>query len=90
MAEIEILDTCVSQKQLIYLINLDIYSSVLQIPNSLDYMRWADCFLVVYSVVDRHSFYEAEKILQQLTKLKLPSYYSTLIVGNKCDLEHNR
>lgn len=74
VAEIEILDTFSGSNNAI----------------NLDYMRWADCFLLVYSVIDRASFYEVEKILQQLSKVKVPSYYSTLILGNKCDMENHR
>lgn len=57
---------------------------------SYDHIRWADAFLIIYSIVDRESFYEAERILKQLAKLKLPSYYTSLLIGNKRDLEHSR
>jgi Ras family len=55
-----------------------------------DVIRWADSFLVIYSIVDRDSFHEAEKLLKQISKLKLPSYYTALLLGNKNDLEHSR
>lgn len=61
-----------------------------QLGHIYDQIRWADSFLIVYSIVDRESFYEAEKILKQLAKLKLPSYYTSLLLGNKSDLEHSR
>lgn len=72
--EIEILDTC----NTIHGYSYD------QITN------WADSFLIIYSIVDRESFHEAERILKQLSKLKLPSYYTSLLLGNKSDLEHSR
>lgn len=53
-------------------------------------IRWADSFLIVYSIVDRESFNEAEAILKQLSRLKLPSYYTCLLLGNKSDLSHAR
>ncbi|XP_070503961.1 ras-related and estrogen-regulated growth inhibitor-like protein [Chironomus tepperi] len=55
-----------------------------------DVFRWADSFLVIYSIVDRDSFQEAEKLLKKISKLKLPSYYTALMLGNKNDLEHSR
>lgn len=61
-----------------------------QLGCTYDHIRWADSFLIVYSICDRESFYEAEKILKQLSKLKLPSYYTILLLGNKSDLTHSR
>lgn len=55
-----------------------------------EHLRWGDAFVVVYSICDKHSFAEAEDYLQQLAKLKLPSYYTTLLLGNKRDLDHSR
>lgn len=89
--DIEILDTCkvrcISSKK--YSIHQFLFS-FLQHGHIYDQIRWADSFLIVYSIVDRESFYEAEKILKQLAKLKLPSYYTSLLLGNKSDLEHSR
>lgn len=45
---------------------------------------------MVYSICDKPSFSAAEDYLEQLTKLKLPSYYTTLLLGNKRDLDHVR
>lgn len=55
-----------------------------------DIIRWADAFLIIYSIVDRDSFYEAERLLKKISKLKLPSYFTTLLLGSKNDLEHSR
>ncbi|XP_044761233.1 ras-related and estrogen-regulated growth inhibitor-like protein [Coccinella septempunctata] len=55
-----------------------------------EHIRWGEAFAIVYAVNDRHSFHEAQEILNQLTKLKLPSYYTSLLLGNKKDLEHCR
>ncbi|KAJ8921884.1 hypothetical protein NQ315_008517 [Exocentrus adspersus] len=54
-----------------------------------EHIRWGEAFVIVYSVVDRHSFHEAQEILGQLVKLKLPSYYTSLLLGNKRDLDHS-
>lgn len=88
-ADIEILDTCNVSKT----VALNLLSKLIEIAtlqHSYDHIRWADSFLIVYSIVDRESFYEAERILKQLSKLKLPSYYTSLLLGNKSDLEHSR
>uniref|UniRef100_A0A8D8J4P2 small monomeric GTPase n=3 Tax=Culicinae TaxID=43817 RepID=A0A8D8J4P2_CULPI len=55
-----------------------------------EHLRWGDAFVVVYSICDKASFEEAADYLQQLTKLKLPSYYTILLLGNKSDLDHAR
>ncbi|XP_037922049.1 ras-related and estrogen-regulated growth inhibitor-like isoform X2 [Hermetia illucens] len=55
-----------------------------------EHIRWGDAFVVVYSICDKPSFSAAEDYLEQLTKLKLPSYYTTLLLGNKRDLDHVR
>lgn len=80
----------------IYLINLKLFQLVIficlfQKTGCLyEHLRWGDAFVVVYSICDKPSFSEAEDYLQQLTKLKLPSYYTTLLLGNKRDLDHSR
>ncbi|XP_055588098.1 ras-related and estrogen-regulated growth inhibitor-like isoform X1 [Uranotaenia lowii] len=55
-----------------------------------EHLRWGDAFVVVYSICDKGSFEEAADYLIQLTKLKLPSYYTILLLGNKSDLDHAR
>ncbi|PSN34439.1 hypothetical protein C0J52_26864 [Blattella germanica] len=55
-----------------------------------DHIRWGEAFVVVYSVCDRNSFNDAHELLDKLGKLKLPSYFTTLLLGNKRDLDHSR
>ncbi|KAJ4444420.1 hypothetical protein ANN_06212 [Periplaneta americana] len=55
-----------------------------------DHIRWGEAFVVVYSVCDRNSFNDAHDLLDKLGKLKLPSYFTTLLLGNKRDLDHSR
>ncbi|KAG5877554.1 Ras-related and estrogen-regulated growth inhibitor [Gonioctena quinquepunctata] len=54
-----------------------------------EHIRWGEAFVIVYSVVDKHSFHEAQEILGQLVKLKLPSYYRVFF-RKKRDLDHSR
>ncbi|XP_055908037.1 ras-related and estrogen-regulated growth inhibitor-like isoform X2 [Eupeodes corollae] len=55
-----------------------------------EHIRWGDAFVIVYSICDKPSFSNAQGCLEQLAKLKLPSYYTTLLLGNKRDLDHAR
>lgn len=55
-----------------------------------DHLRWADVFVVVYSICDKYSLLIAEDYLEELSKMKMPSYYTTLLLANKRDLEHAR
>jgi Ras-related and estrogen-regulated growth inhibitor-like protein len=63
---------------------------VVQTTCLYDHIRWADAFVIVYSVVDLSSFNEAQYLLDELSKHKLPSYFATLLLGNKRDLDHSR
>lgn len=54
-----------------------------------EHVRWADCFLVVYSVCDRTSLLDARELLQRLSETKAAHAPVTLL-GNKRDLEHCR
>ncbi|XP_075158151.1 uncharacterized protein LOC142231428 [Haematobia irritans] len=49
-----------------------------------------DLFVVVYSVVDRNSFKQAEKILQYLKENEMLLTRGAILVGNKTDLERHR
>ncbi|XP_046803069.1 uncharacterized protein LOC111678629 [Lucilia cuprina] len=49
-----------------------------------------DLFVVVYSVVDRSSFKQAEKILQYLKENEMLLTRGAILVGNKTDLERHR
>lgn len=55
-----------------------------------EHIRWGEAFVIVYAVNNRNSFHEAQETLNLLNKLKLPSYYTCLLLGNKKDLEHCR
>ncbi|XP_037080497.1 ras-related and estrogen-regulated growth inhibitor-like protein [Pollicipes pollicipes] len=55
-----------------------------------NHLRWGEAFLVVYSVCDRSSFQAARGFLETLGQEKLPGYFTTVLLGNKRDLEHAR
>ncbi|XP_056402668.1 ras-related and estrogen-regulated growth inhibitor-like protein isoform X2 [Hyla sarda] len=64
----------------------------LQTCVSEDQLRWADGFILVYSICDRNSFNVMQKQLQRIRQLKRrnSSAAPIIIVGNKRDLQHRR
>lgn len=72
--EVEILDTSRCEE------NNCLYSHI----------RWGEAFVIVYSVTCKQSFQEARGLLKQLADLRLPSYFTALLLGNKRDLDHAR
>jgi len=51
-------------------------------------MRTGEGFLCVYSIVSRNSFEEISTFYQQILRVKDKDYFPVIIIGNKCDLEH--
>lgn len=54
------------------------------------YMRTGEGFLLVYSINSRQSFEEILVFQQQILRVKDKDYFPIIVVGNKCDLEHER
>ena len=54
------------------------------------YMRTADGFLMVYSVIDRKTFEEVQEFYEQILRVKDCDKAPMVLVGNKCDLESER
>jgi GTPase KRas protein len=54
------------------------------------YMRTGEGFLCVYSIISRNSFEEISTFYQQILRVKDKDYFPVIIIGNKCDLEHER
>jgi GTPase KRas len=54
------------------------------------YMRTGEGFLLVYSISSRQSFEEIMTFQQQILRVKDKDYFPIIVVGNKCDLEHER
>jgi GTPase KRas len=54
------------------------------------YMRTGEGFLLVYSITSRESFEEITTFQQQILRVKDKDYFPMVVVGNKCDLEHER
>lgn len=54
------------------------------------YMRTADGFLMVYSVIDRKTFEEINEFYEQILRVKDCDKVPMVLVGNKCDLESER
>lgn len=54
------------------------------------YMRTGEGFLLVYSITSRESFEEITTFQQQILRVKDKDSFPMVVVGNKCDLEHER
>eukprot|EP01099_Mayorella_cantabrigiensis_P000033 TRINITY_DN1018_c0_g1_i1.p1 TRINITY_DN1018_c0_g1~~TRINITY_DN1018_c0_g1_i1.p1 ORF type:complete len:186 (-),score=35.09 TRINITY_DN1018_c0_g1_i1:265-822(-) len=54
------------------------------------YMRAAQGFLCVYSVISRPSFEEIASFRDQILRIKDVTVFPMVLVGNKCDLESSR
>jgi GTPase KRas protein len=54
------------------------------------YLRSGQGFLLVYAINNRSSFQEAQRLHEQILKVRETSSFPMVLVGNKCDLEHER
>jgi GTPase KRas protein len=54
------------------------------------YMRLADGFLLIYSIIDIETFQEIDEYYQQILRVKDIDNIPMVLVGNKCDLESQR
>lgn len=54
------------------------------------YIRTGQGFLIVYSVASRSSFEAVTNFRDQILRVKDEDEYPMIILGNKCDLEHER
>lgn len=54
------------------------------------YIETGEGFLLVYSITSRESFEEVTAFRQQILRVKKVDRVPILVVGNKCDLEHER
>lgn len=65
---------------------VDVCSCELSFPEEAIY--WADACIVVYDVTSRDSLNHAVELLQRIQQLR--TQILTVLLGNKCDLEHLR
>ena len=57
------------------------------------YIRSGQAFVLMYSITDRNSFEEVNRLLEQVMRVKDYDSEKSLVaalVGNKCDLEEDR
>jgi GTPase KRas len=54
------------------------------------YMRTGQGFLYVYSITNRSSFDSLMSFREQILRVKDQDWVPGIVVGNKCDLEHQR
>lgn len=55
-----------------------------------DQIRWAEAFVIIYSLIDRHSFKSAQEFLRIIKRARASVYAPIILVGNKRDLELGR
>ena len=60
----------------------------LKSPTTL--INWTTAIVVVYSITDHTSLTTARNILEHVSRIKPLSSRCTLLIGNKCDLMHQR
>lgn len=53
-------------------------------------MRTGEGFLLIYNVTSRASFDALKKFHTQILRVKDAASFPMIIVGNKCDMEHQR
>jgi small GTP-binding protein len=54
------------------------------------YLRSGQGFLLVYAINNLPSFHEAQRLRDQILKVRETTSFPMVLVGNKCDLEHER
>ncbi|XP_054880972.1 ras-related and estrogen-regulated growth inhibitor isoform X1 [Poeciliopsis prolifica] len=69
------------------ILDLPCKSSVASIESSI---RWADGFLLLYSITQRSSFLEIPRLKTLIDKTKQSLVFPTVLVANKADLEVGR
>ncbi|KAL8613643.1 hypothetical protein ACOMHN_029735 [Nucella lapillus] len=55
-----------------------------------DVLRWADGFMLVYSVTSRHSFQILAELRRKVEEAKRAAHVPVIVVANKADLAHYR
>lgn len=54
------------------------------------YMRNGEGFILVYSITSMQSFDEVRKLYDQIARVKDFDSFPVILIGNKCDIEHDR
>ena len=70
-------------------INLLLFHGIIQVENMMSTYD-PHAVIVVYSIIDRASYHEAEKILNYLWKMSYNETKGIILVANKIDLERSR
>ncbi|GAA5798587.1 Ras-like protein 3 [Helicostylum pulchrum] len=54
------------------------------------YMRNGEGFVLVYSITSIRSFEQVQKLYEQIARVKDLDSFPVILIGNKCDIEHDR
>ncbi|GFR21978.1 ras-like protein family member 12 [Trichonephila clavata] len=77
-------------KQSINFDNVITEVEILDTSQCEDHIKWADAYVVVYSVCDRSTFEVARKLLETVSLSKGARRVPAILLGNKRDLERGR
>jgi GTPase SAR1 family protein len=55
-----------------------------------DVLKWADGYMLVYTVISRKSFDALIDLRKKIDEMKKGTTVPIIVVGNKCDLAHMR
>uniref|UniRef100_A0A6J0TDH5 small monomeric GTPase n=1 Tax=Pogona vitticeps TaxID=103695 RepID=A0A6J0TDH5_9SAUR len=70
---------------------IEVQEDVAQMLDSLSRcLKWADGFVLVYSITDYHSYQSIRPLYQHIRKICPDSKIPVVVVGNKGDLAHSR
>jgi len=81
---------CVIDQEVALLDVLDTAGQEEYVAMREQYVKSGEGFLLVYSITSRPSFDEISSLHQQILRVKDQDAWPMIIVGNKCDLEHER
>ncbi|KAL9544345.1 Ras GTPase ras2 [Mucor bainieri] len=54
------------------------------------FMRNGEGFVLLYSITSYHTFEQAQRLHEQIARVKDLEHFPVVLVGNKCDLEQDR
>lgn len=98
-ALLDILDTAGQEEYRYCFITLVVSRNLSPATNALviissamreQYMRNGEGFVLVYSITSLRSFEQVQKLYDQIARVKDVDTFPIILVGNKCDVEHDR
>ncbi|GAN08762.1 RAS protein [Mucor ambiguus] len=92
-AMLDILDTAGQEEYRYEPFKRHVHQSLMSMQHSAmreRFMRNGEGFVLIYSITSYHSFEQAQKLHEQIARVKDLEHFPVVLVGNKCDLEQDR